>query len=74
MGYPIVGKLLREKLHTHGLVKTRFKTKDGGTIYLRQTSEPDDYQKMIYRVLGFTFKPIKAEKTIIPKEDVVSKK
>jgi transposase len=63
---------IREKLRTHALVATTMNTKDEGTIYLKRASEPDEYQKSIYRALGLTFKPVKAKKTILPK-DVVSK-
>lgn len=63
---------IREKLSSHSLVTTILKTKEE-TIYLKQTNEPDEYQKAIYRALGLTYKPKKAEKLIVKNEDVVSK-
>lgn len=64
---------IREKLQTHSLVSTTLEGKNE-TIYLNQTSDPDGYQKSIYSALGLSFKPIKAEKTIVKGKDVVSKK
>ena len=62
---------IREKVQSHAIVKTNLITEQDA-IYLRQTSEPDEYQKLIYQSLGISLKPLKAEKTII-KKDVVSK-
>jgi transposase len=66
-------KTIREGLENHSIVATTLKTKEGSTIYLRQASEPNEYQKTIYRALGLGLKPIKTEKTIVVAEDVVSK-
>lgn len=63
---------IKEGLRNHSLIATSLKTKEESTIYIKRASEPDEYQKSVYRALGLTFKPVKAEKTIIPK-DVVSK-
>lgn len=62
---------VREKLDNHVLVTTVFKN-EKETIYLKQGSEPDEYQKSIYRALGLSIKPKKAEKIILKNEDVVS--
>lgn len=58
-------KTIREGLENHSIITTTLKTKEGSTIYLRQASEPNEYQKAIYRALGLTLKPIKTEKTIV---------
>lgn len=63
---------IREKLQNHALVATTLKTKKS-TIYLRQASDPDAYQRSVYTALGLSFKPIRSEKTVIKTEDVVSK-
>lgn len=64
---------IRERLSSHALIATSLKTKEEEVIYLKQASEPDEYQKSIYRVLGIAYKPVKAQKTVIENKDVVSK-
>ncbi len=57
-------KSIRECLRNHSLVYTSLKTKEE-TIYLKKVSDPDEYQKTIYRALGLTSKLLKPEKIII---------
>ncbi len=64
---------IRQKLSGHTLVSTSMETEEGSTLYLKQVSEVDNDQRLIYGALGLPLKPMKAEKTLIPK-DVVSKK
>jgi transposase len=66
-------EIIRERLSSHVLIATSLKTKEEGAIYLKQASEPDEYQKSIYRALGLAHKPVKAQKTVIQSKDVVSK-
>lgn len=63
---------IRKNLESHAVVTTIAKTKDQKTIYLRTTSDPDEYQRKIYAAVGIGTKPIKTEKTIIYEKDVVS--
>jgi len=64
---------IRERLQSHVIVQTQSTTKEGAVIHLKQASEPNEYQKSIYRAFGLPFKPIKVEKQIIKLKDVVSK-
>lgn len=66
-------KTIREGLENHSIITTTLKTKGGSTIYLKQASDANEYQKSIYRSLGLAIKPIKTEKTIVEAKDVVSK-
>lgn len=66
-------EVIRERLRSHALITTTLKTKEEGTIYLKQASEPDEYQRSIYKALGLAHKPVKAQKTKIENKDVVSK-
>lgn len=63
---------IREKLASHAIVNTTLKTREGDTIYLKKTSEPDANQCEIYRALGLSFRPVKTEKSFVGK-DVVPK-
>lgn len=64
---------IRERLQSHAIVATNARTKEGATIFFKQACEPNSYQRSIYKALGLSWKPIKAEKVIYRTEDVVSK-
>jgi transposase len=64
---------IKEGLSNHSIISTTYKTKEGATIYLKQVSEPNAYQRSIYEAFGIPLKPLKTEKIIIQSKDVVSK-
>ena len=51
---------IREILSTRVRITTSMKCEDGSTLYLRQSSRPDEAQKMLYSALGIPHRAGKA--------------
>jgi len=56
---------IRGLLSTQQRLTTSFNTEDGRRIYIRHTSEPEDFHRFVAKALGITPKPLGRKKTII---------
>jgi transposase len=49
---------IRTRMQSHSILSTNLRTRDGKTINIRNTSDPEEYHKKIYQALDLPQKPL----------------
>ncbi len=64
-GIRLSWRQIRDRMSTHCRLTNRIKTKAGHTLFIRKCSEPEDFHKTIYEILGLEHIPCKTKKHML---------